>query len=536
MMANAVKKICAGFLLSAGITAPAILAQAGSGANLPELGVSGRQDLSPQAERRLGEEVMRDIRRDRDYLEDAPLLEYLNRFGNDLLTVRPDARGEAGFDFFFFGVRDPMLNAFALPGGFIGVHSGLLLAAQNESELASVLSHEIGHVAQRHIARMLGQQKQDALIPLAAMVLAVLAARSNPDASLGIMAGGETLALQRQMSFSRDAEREADRLGFQLLQEAGFDTSGMVAFFKRMQNATRAYTDNTPAYMRSHPLTTERIADIEARNRELRYRQRADSLEFHLIRARARILQDDTNSGWDQARIVFQSQLETQSRQQSAAGHYGLALIALRQGQYVQAGKALRLAQQASQAAEEAALGRKLGQYQHPVLAHLANELAMAQAQDEAGLRQAIILTQTAHQQFPFSRGLALQYAQALRHAGKLDTAVLFLRDQIQLYRQEPVLHEQLAATYARQGKLALQHMSLGESYALRGSLQAAIEQMELARRAGDGNFYDHALIDARLRQFQADLREQNKERSLRGEKGAQAQPSALEQARRHQH
>src|SRR5450830_752960 len=123
------------------------------------------------------EEIMRDLRGDLDYLDDAPLLEYMNTFGNALVAARPSVRGETSYDYFFFVVRDPQLNAFALPGGFIAVHSALLLQAQTESELASVLGHEVGHVVQRHIARSIGQQKQDALIPLAAMILAALTAR-----------------------------------------------------------------------------------------------------------------------------------------------------------------------------------------------------------------------------------------------------------------------------------------------------------------------------------------------------------------------
>ena len=197
--------------------------------NLPSLGDTERQDLSPLMERKLGEEIMRDIRRDKDFLDDGPILEYMNNFGNALVAARPGARGEANFDYYFFVVRDPQLNAFALPGGFIAVHSALLLAANNESELASVLGHEIGHVVQRHIARSIGQQKQDALIPLAAMILAALASRAGGDAAMGVFLGGQGLAIQRQLNFGRDAEREADRIGFQIMGEAGFDTSGMVA-------------------------------------------------------------------------------------------------------------------------------------------------------------------------------------------------------------------------------------------------------------------------------------------------------------------
>ena len=237
------------FLLSLAVSlavssvAPTAGAQAPTNVpSLPSLGDTSREALSPVIERKLGEEIMRDIRRDRDFLDDGPILEYLNTFGNALVAARPDARGEANFDYYFFAVRDPNLNAFALPGGFIAVHSALLLAAQSESELASVLGHEIGHVAQRHIARSIGQQKQDALIPLAAMILAALASRAGGDAAMGVFMGGQGLAIQRQLNFGRDAEREADRIGFQIMGQAGYETNGMVAFFQRLPNMQKQFS------------------------------------------------------------------------------------------------------------------------------------------------------------------------------------------------------------------------------------------------------------------------------------------------------
>ena len=143
------------------VATPALLSPAAIHAQaLPNLGGGDSAELSPLQERKLGEEVMNSIRRDPAYMNDLPTLDYLNQFGAGLLAATPDARGEADYDFFFFAIRDPSLNAFALPGGFIGAHSGLVLASQSESELASVLSHEIGHVSQRHIARMVGNQKQ----------------------------------------------------------------------------------------------------------------------------------------------------------------------------------------------------------------------------------------------------------------------------------------------------------------------------------------------------------------------------------------
>jgi predicted Zn-dependent protease len=469
--------------------------------NLPNLGGTERSDLSPVMERKLGEQIMHDIRRDRDYLDDAPLLEYLNNFGASLVAARPEVRGESGFDFFFFAVRDPALNAFALPGGFVAVHSGLLLAAQNESELASVMAHEIGHVSQRHIARMIGSQKQDALIPLASLVLAALTARASPDLASASMMGGQGLAIQRQLNFSRDAEREADRVGLEILKDGRFETSGMIAFFGRLQSATRSYGEGAPPYLRSHPMTTERIADIESRIRGERYRQHADSLDFQLIRARARILQDDTAQGLRDASIIFNDPALHKNPAQKIAARYGLALVAQKQGNTVLAESLLAEAQSAAR-----------GMPPSSVLASLGIELRLAANQGAGAVREA---TQ-ARSLFPLSRGIALQYADALLASRQADEAVRFLRDQAQLYRADPRVQDRLAKAYSAQGKQALQHMALAESYALAGSLPSALDQLQIARRAPDASFYDQSMIDAREREFQARRREEMKEEKER--------------------
>jgi predicted Zn-dependent protease len=425
--------------------------------NLPALGDTERQDLSPLMERKLGEEIMRDIRRDRDFLDDGPILEYLNTFGNKLVSARPDARGEANFDYYFFAVRDPQLNAFALPGGFIAVHSALLLAAQSESELASVLGHEIGHVAQRHIARSIGQQKQDALIPLAAMILAALASKAGGDAAMGVFMGGQGLAIQRQLNFGRDAEREADRIGFQIMGEAGYDTSGMVAFFQRMQAATRNYSDLVPAYLQSHPLTTERIADIQARIREQPYKQRADSLDFYLVRSRARVLQDPTSKGYAESRQFFENQMQQESRQQLTAAQYGMAFLSLKQGDTAQAQVWLDKARTTiDKAPAPGVLSSARPQASDSIFVSTSIEIKLAQTDNKAMIAKGLAEATAAHQQYPLSRGIAHQYGEALIAAGKLEEAASYLRDQVQQYREDPDSYDLLAQTYSKQGKLAL--------------------------------------------------------------------------------
>ncbi|RJX30379.1 MAG: M48 family peptidase [Oxalobacter sp.] len=443
---------------------------------------------------------MHKIRRDPDYLDDAPLSDYLNRIGNSMLAKYPEARGETGNDFEFFAVRDLTLNAFALPGGYIAIHSGLILSTQSESELASVIAHEIGHVAQRHIARMMGQQKQDMLIPLAAVAAAALAARSSPDAAQALLAGGLGASAQRQLNFSREAEREADRIGFQILGSSGYDPSGMTVFFGRMQTATRAYSDATPAYLRTHPMTTERIADIQARIREMRYRQRADSLDYHLIRARVRLLQDHSTHGLIEAERAFKEQLALKLRMQTISARYGLALVALQRGDHVAARKQLQQARK--DAKDQQTLSK------NPLFASTSIDVHMAARNFSEAAKEA----NHARHTFTLSRGFVYQYADALLAADHSNEATNFLRDQVQQYRAEPKLHRQLAKAYSAQDKRALMHLALAEAYELSGSLPAALEQLSLARQAPDATYYEHSVIDAREREWQARRREQLKQ------------------------
>lgn len=496
--------------LVSGLLAAAPAGQAQNQPNLPNLGDTSREDLSPVMEKRLGEEIMQGIKRDKDYLDDPPTIEYLNNFGINLVNARPGARGDANFDYFFFVVRDPMLNAFALPGGNIGVHSALLLAAQTESELASVLSHEIGHVAQRHIARQIGAQKVDSLIPLAAMILAALAAKSSSDAAVGVFMGGQGLAIQRQLNFGRDAEREADRVGFQIMGDAGYDTSGMVAFFQRMQQSTRLYNDLVPAWLLTHPLTTDRIADIQARIREQPYRQRVDALDFFLVRARVRVLQDESEKGLLESEQAFKKQMEMPGRQNLAAAQYGMAMLSLKRADYAAAQSWLDKARATIDKPPTAgAYSTQLPRgTTDSALAFMSIDIKLAQETKPEVIAAAIEEAKAAQVRFPLSRGIAWQYADAMIKGGKYEDANRFLRDQLQMYRNEPELHDFLAQAYAKQGKIALQHISLAESYVLQGGVLAALDQLALARKAPDASYYDQSVIDARERDLQAKRRE----------------------------
>ncbi|HLL12077.1 MAG TPA: M48 family metalloprotease, partial [Rubrivivax sp.] len=239
---------------------------------LPSLGETASSDLSVGAERRLGDQIMREARRDPLYHDDPVLLEYLQSVWQPLVVAARkvgniDADTEHSFAWEPFLVKDRSVNAFALPGGYVGMHLGLIAITHNVDQMASVLAHELTHVTQRHIARSIAPQQQASLMAIAGLLLGMIAASrsNNADMANAAMMGGQGAAVQSQLNFSRDMEREADRVGYGLLSSAGFAPGGMAAMFDRMDQATRLNDSGGFPYLRSHPLTVDRIS--EARNR-----------------------------------------------------------------------------------------------------------------------------------------------------------------------------------------------------------------------------------------------------------------------------
>jgi len=473
--------ILASFLLM-----PRALAQ-----SLPELGDVSGAILSPQMERRIGEQAMRDIRfREPSYLDDPELTAYVNSLGHRLIAADAEARQ----DFEFFMIKDNTINAFAMPGGFVGVHTGLLLAAQAESEAAAVLAHEIGHVTQHHIARMLGKQVQMSVPSIAAMVVAILAARSNPQAAQGAMTAIMAGNIQAQLDYSRDFEREADRVGFQILQRAGFDVYAMGTFFERLQKFGRLYENNAPAYLRTHPLTSERIADMENRAHEFAYRQIPDSLEFQLVKAKLKAEQGSPQ----EAVAAFEDQMKT-SRFSSEAGlHYGLAASVARARDFKRA------------ESELAALRSLVGS--HPMAELLAARIKAGEGQLTAA-RDIVIASARQHPNYRPLRYAQVEYQQSL---GQHADAVMTLGELIKIYPRDARLFDMQAKSYAAMGKRLLQHQALGEAYVLQGALPAAIEQLQLAQRSGDGDFYQLSSVEARLKELRVRQAEESKNEGKR--------------------
>jgi beta-barrel assembly-enhancing protease len=479
--------------LNAPPLAPTAQAQA-QALQLPSLGEVGAEELPPAVERRLGEQIMLEVRRDPSYLPDAETSEYLNHLGYQLVAVSPSR----SLDFVFFAIRDPMFNAFALPGGFIGVHSGLVIAAQSESELAGVLAHEIGHVTQRHIARMIARQKDSAMLAIGALLLAILASRaggsSSGDLAQAAVVGSQAALIQQQLNFSRDAEREADRVGFQTLVDAGFDGRGMESFFARLQAGSRIHESAAPAYLRTHPMTIERMSDMQNRTRELRVRQRPDSLDFQLVRARLRVLQETSLQGWRDVRDQFSAQLANRSATSEAAAHYGAAVAALK----------LNMPQDALASSLAA---RKATTAPSVILDKIVAESRFAAATSDEERAEAVRGAGEIAKRYPLSPLAAHHYVDLLHKTQQYDAAIIYLRDQHAISRGEPVYHGLLGRAYGAMNRRSLHHQSVAEMYALMGAHQPAIQQLEMARRAGDGDFFTMSEIDARLRDLQAEVK-----------------------------
>ena len=466
----------------------ALCAATAFGQPLPDLGGVGDAGLAPQTERRIGEAIMRDIRfRDPNYLDDPEIADYLGTLGGRLAQQFTGTRP----DFEFFAVRDHTINAFALPGGFVGVHTGLLTAADSESEVASVLAHEIAHVTQRHIARMLGQQQQLQLPMLAALAAAILLGRSRPDLASGAAAAASAGAVQTQLSYSRDFEREADRIGFQALEGAGFDVQAMGSFFEKLQRGTRAMDDGTvPGYLRTHPVTTERIADAQNRAASLPYKQHLDTPEFQLVRAKLRAQFGEARDAVE----YFQGSVRERRYASEAAARYGLSASLLR-------------AMRPKEAQSELARARAAGAG-GPMVETLAARIRFALG-DRVG---AATLLGEAHARYPHSRPLLYAHAEALQDAGRNPQAQEVLTESLRSYPRDPRLHRLQARNYAALGKRLLQHQAQAEVYVLQGALPAAIEQLQLARSAGDGDFYQLSVVDARLKELRKQHAEELKD------------------------
>jgi predicted Zn-dependent protease len=517
--------------LATALPAPPLGAQTGGAVRLPALGESASEDFSVGTERRIGEQIMAEIRRDPAYLDDPLLLDYVQSLWAPLVDAAR-ARGNIGADldtafaWEAFLVRDRSVNAFALPGGFVGVHLGLMAMTGTRDELASVLAHELSHVTQRHIARSVASASRQSIVGLAAMLLGILAAsRANSaDAAQAAIVGGQAAMAQGQLNFSRDMEREADRIGWSVFQDAGYAAQGMATMFERLDAANRLVDNGAYPYLRSHPLTVDRIGEARARIDAVPATARValrPALEHLLMQARARVLMEPTVQALRRAQAQETAPLAGGER---IAALYGSALASLELREPARAQAALDAAAPlARQAAPDEAR------------AQLALLLAQAQTWQAVGQGPRALAALEAWR-VPASGGAARPLMLARAQAaidiargggdagGALRAGVETLQTWVAEHKADALAWSLLGQGAELQGLKLRALRAQAEAQAANGDIVGAIDRLRAAQRQarpGGGaavDFVEASIIDARLRALMAQRRAQIAE--MRGGRG----------------
>ncbi len=453
--------------------------------DLPSIGDTAGRLISPEQEKQFGESFMRQIRRTGKLVQDPELNDYLQSLGYQLAAASDTPR----YGFTFFLVNDSSINAFAGPGGYIGVHTGLLLAARNESELAGVLAHEIAHVTQRHLLRAYEAAERMSLPTAAALIAAILIGTQDGEAGQAALVGVQAASAQYQINFTRSNENEADRVGIQTLVRAGVDPMGMPAFFERLHQQTRLYGSQLPEFLSTHPVTTNRIAETTARAESFTGQKgRKDTLSFQLARTKLIVLSSN------QLRDLLADYTQrSQKGTLSEADRFGYALALWRSG-------------------DRDTAQHELSRLHKQDPDRLTFPLNLAKLELERNRpAEAITLYEEMLALYPRNPTLTSAYASALINQQQAAKARSLLQGLIQQGdTQNPELYRLLAEAAGQTGRQWESHEATAEYYYLNGQTHEAIDQLELALKTPQLSFYDNARINARLHALQNEAREED--------------------------
>lgn len=450
---------------------------------LPEIGDSAGALISPQQEYRIGQSFYWRIQQSTDLIDDPEVNSYLQSLGYRLVAESASPH----LSFTFFMVPALSVNAFAAPGGFIGTHSGLVLASESEDELASVLAHEIAHVTQRHLLRGFEKQKNLSVPMTAATIAAALLVAVSPKAGSAALMAVQAGGVQMQIDNTRAHEKEADNLGMQNLVRSGFDAHAMPSFFERLQKESRFYTGNAvPEFLRTHPVTSNRIA--EARGRAATYplqRQLSDPLQFYLIREKLRVM--TVNNIGDLSQLYAET-LKTGNSLNLTATRYGYSLALLKLGEYTKARKQLQILIDEDND-------------------RLSYQLALAEIEIAVGrLPVALAIYEEDQRLYPDDQALSLMQVKALLKANLPEQAIKILHRQLELGNPSQVLYQQLAQAESALGHKSQSHSWLAEYYFSAGRITQATDQLRLAAKFAERDEYLLAKITARLREIELTL------------------------------
>jgi len=445
---------------------------------LPELGNSASEVLSNSEEREYADSLIRQMRAYELLIED-PLI---NDFFSDMGYSLASNSDQPGSSFHFVVLDQPVVNAFAAPGGVIALHSGLILLADTQDEVAGVLSHEIAHITQLHMYRAFEKGKTMNVIAMLAMLGVILASGGDGQVITGAVLGAQGMAAQAQINFTRHNEIEADRVGIRTLSAAGYDPQGMADFFEKMGSTSRVNGEGPPEFLRTHPVSVNRVAEAESRIQSMPRVDHAEGRQFYIVQARLRaLLEDDPKETIKHFSAELKKDLTTA---RTNGNLYGLAIARQRNAEYDKAEVIL------SELLEE-----------DP--SRLAFQLQMANLNLKRGRNeQAIESLAELYLTFPGNRAIAHEYGKALLNQSKPDQAEIaleVLKQQLVARKTDPALY----ALYARAASIAGDEIrateAIAESYYQRGGTEEAITQLESLAKRSDLDYYQRARVSARL-------------------------------------
>ena len=452
---------------------------------LPDMGASSSVALTPHMEEQIGREVATQIRNSHSIVDDLEINEYLQNLGYSLVANSDDAYQ----NFHFFLIGSNQINAFATPGGVVAVYSGLFLTTDSESELASVLGHEIAHVTQRHLARSFEKANQMNLPILAGMVAGLLigAASGNGSAGAAAAMGLSAAGQQAQINYTRANEKEADRVGMRYLSHSGYDPSGMPSFFQKLERKNRYIGKNYPEFLRTHPVTINRIAEAAQRaeqykNQMIRFK---NPLDYRLMKAKLTVL---TTRNADKLVRYYQAKIEKNSLSIHPEYYFGYGLALFKQRSYNQA---INIFKQLRNSAPQ----------NISYIIALANTYIASNKKSQ--IQTGLNLLANSFKNRNYNLVFAVNYAYALQKTGSIKKSIQILENYNKNNLKHPAVYKLLSTALGKNKQLVKAHIAEATYYYLQGMLTAAIKQLEIAKKiTSDNDFYTLSRINAKKQAY----------------------------------
>ena len=443
---------------------------------LPDLGSYTDTIVSAVEEDKISKQILYQVNQSPLVVRDVEIEDYLSGIGRRLMA----GTSVANRNIEFFILNDSTINAFAMLGGVIGVHTGLFLATNSESELASVLGHEIAHLTQKHLPRIIAKQQQDSLKSTLAIAFALLVSRSNPQLAHAAKTIAQASAVQNTLDFTREHEKEADREGIKILDHAGYDVRASIDFFKTMQKGNQFGGGAAPAFLRTHPVTSDRISDIQDRLSEYPYKQRLSSDNFYYVKGKIKAFLKEKNTIIN----ILEINIKNKSYFNEAGERFALAYAYLRNNMIFKARSEL-----------EAIMKKNKP---NPMVLNLEAIILI----QEGKQKEATQLYKKGLNMYPNHRAFVYGLAEHYIRSSKTNIAIDLLQDYLLIYPEDPNLYELMAKAQAREGKVLLQHENLAEAFYYRYNIKEAITLLDLAASSKDGNFYEKSRVESRLKEL----------------------------------